>query len=255
MGDLMESFEFGPPPAVLLALEPLRAISDYLAGFAPPSEPLPRGDGHPVLVFPGLGVSGCATEGLRRRLEMLGYEVHDWEQGVNQWPEDDFDGLLLLLGEQMQRIFARDERRVSLIGWSLGGVYARELAKKHPELVRQVITLATPFADQPNSTHAGWLFTLLNGGVSPVDEALLRRLSIDPDVPCASVYSPSDGIVGWEGCVRTESEHHRNIEVASVSHWGMLHNPEVLRVVAGLLAEPRHGALRTFIDNCVSKVF
>lgn len=251
----MGSFEFGPPPAVLLALEPLRAISDYLAGLAPPSEPLPRGDGHPVLVFPGLGVSGCVTEDLRQRLQTLDYEVHDWEQGVNQWPEHDFDEFLRSLGEQLRRIFARDKCPVSLIGWSLGGVYARELAKQHPELVRQVITLATPFVDQPNSTHAGWLFTLLNGGVSPVDEALLRRLSIDPDVPCTSVYSPSDGIVGWEGCVGIESAHHRNIEVDNVSHWGMLHNPDVLRVVARVLAEPRHGAFRTFIDTCVSKVF
>jgi hypothetical protein len=134
-------------------------------------------------------------------------------------------------------------------------VYARELAKMHPQLVRQVITLATPFADQPNSTHAGWLFTLLNGGVSPMDEALLRRLSTDPKVPCTSVYSPSDGIVGWAGCVGTESEYHRNIEVDNVSHWGMIHNPEVLGVVARLLAEPRHGAFRTFVDNCVTKLF
>lgn len=250
----METFESGPPPAVLFALEPLRAISDYLAGLVPPSEPLPCGDGHPVLVFPGLGVSGYATEDFRRRLQTLDYEVHDWEQGVNQWPENDFDGLLLALSEHLRRLFARHERPVSLIGWSLGGVYARELAKKHPEWVRQVITLATPFADQPNSTHAGWLFTRLNGGVSPVDEALLRRLSVDPDLPCASVYSPSDGIVGWEGCVGTESARHRNIEVDNVSHWGMLHNPEVLRVVAQLLAEPRHGALRTFMNTCLSNV-
>ncbi|MGF6780816.1 esterase/lipase family protein [Paraburkholderia sp. GAS334] len=251
----MDTLERKPPPAVLLALEPLRAISDYVAGHAPLVEPLPRGDGHPVLVFPGLGASGAATAGLRERLQALDYDVHDWEQGINQWPNADFEELLLLLGDHLKRIYARSGHPVSLIGWSLGGVYARELAKKHPELVRQVITLATPFADQPNSTHAGWLFTLLNGGVSPVDEALLKQLSIDPAVPCTSVYSPSDGIVGWQGCIGTESAHHRNIEVDNVSHMGMVHNPEVLRVVAGLLAEPRHGAFRTFIDTCIAKVF
>jgi hypothetical protein len=254
LGDSMESLAFKPPPAILLALEPLRAISDYVAGLAPLSEPLPRGDGHPALVFPGLGVSGYATEGFRERLRGLNYEVYNWDQGVNQWPESDFDGFLLLLSEQLKQIYARNNRPVSLIGWSLGGVYARELAKMHPQLVRQVITLATPFADQANSTHAGWLFTLLNGGVSPMDEALLRRLSIDPKVRCTSVYSPSDGIVGWAGCVGTESEYHRNIEVDNVSHWGMVHNPEVLRVVARLLAEPRHGAFRTLFDTCVTKL-
>jgi hypothetical protein len=251
----MDTLERKPPLGVLLALEPLRAISDYVAGQAPMAETLPRGDGHPVLVFPGLGASGSATAGLRERLQALDYDVHDWEQGINQWPDADFDEFLLLLGGHLKQIYARNGRPVSLIGWSLGGVYARELAKTYPALVRQVITLATPFADQPNSTHAGWLFTLLNGGVSPMDEVLLKRLSIDPAVPCTSVYSPSDGIVAWQGCVGAESAHHRNIEVANVSHMGMVHNPEVLRVVAGLLAEHRHGAFRTFIDTCVAKVF
>lgn len=251
----MAVLESEPPPALLLALEPLRALSDYVAGQAPPAEPLPRGDGHPVLVFPGLGVSGASTAGLRERLKTLDYAVHDWEQGVNQWPDADFEKLLLLLGDQLKRIHAPSERPVSLIGWSLGGLYARELAKIHPELVRQVITLATPFADQPNSTHAGWLFTLLNGGVSPMDEALLRQLSVDPAVRCTSVYSPSDGFVGWQGCVGTESTHHRNIEVNNVSHIGMVYSPVVLRVMASLLADPHHGALRTFIDTCVAKVF
>jgi pimeloyl-ACP methyl ester carboxylesterase len=155
----MDDVQYKPPPVMLLALEPLRAMSDYLAGLAHPSIPLPRGDGHPVLIFPGLGASGCATESMRERLRALDYDVHDWVQGVNHWPEDDFDGFLLLLSEQLKQIYAHHNRPVSLIGWSLGGLYARELAKTHPELVRQVITLATAFADQPNSTHAGWLFT------------------------------------------------------------------------------------------------
>jgi alpha-beta hydrolase superfamily lysophospholipase len=233
----MDTLELKPPSAVLLALEPLRAVSAYVAGQAPLAEPLPRGDGHPVLVFPGFGASGTATAALRERLQQLDYEVYDWEQGVNKWPDADFDQLLALLGEQLKQIYGRHGRSVSLIGWSLGGIYARELAKKHPELVRQVITLATPFADKPDSTHAGWLFTLLNGGVSPMDEALLERLSIDPAVPCTSVYSQTDGIVAWQGCVGTESAHHNNIEVDGVSHMGMVHHPEVLRVVASLLAQ------------------
>lgn len=121
-------------------------------------------------------------------------------------------------------------------------------------MVRQVITLATPIADQPNFTHAGWLFAVMNGGVSPRDEMLLKRLSVDPRVHCTSVYSPSDGIVGWRGCIGIESEHHRNIEVDNVSHLGMVHHPEVLRVVAQLLAEPHQGAFGTFVDTCVTKV-
>ena len=223
---------------MLLALEPFRAISDYVAGVVGPIKSLPHGDGHPVIVFPGLAASGAATADMRGRLQRLGYEIYDWEQGINNWPDAEFDQWLLHLGTHLQRIQARHGRSVSLIGWSLGGIYARELAKKYPDLVRQVITLATPFTDKPDSTHAGWLLTLLNGGACPLGDALLKRLRAEPPVPSASIYSQTDGIVSWQGCLGTESPRHRNIEVSGVSHMGMVHHPEVLRVVADLLVRP-----------------
>lgn len=225
-----------PPSALLLALEPLRAVTDYVAGMVAPVAPLPHGDGHPVIVFPGLAAGSAATADLRSRLQQLDYAVYDWEQGVNQWPDADFDEWLSLLGEHLERIHAQHGRAISLIGWSLGGIYARELAKKYPQLVRQVITLATPFMDKPDSTHAGWLFTLLNGKASLMDDALRERLNMDPAVPCASIYSQTDGIVAWQGCVGKESPRHRNIEVNGVSHLGMVHHPQALRAIAQLLA-------------------
>ncbi len=232
----IDTIKLQPPSAVLLALEPLRAVSDYVAGVVGSVESLPRGDGHPVIVFPGFAASGAATADLRGRLQQLGYEIYDWEQGINKWPDTDFDQWLLLLGEHLKRIHTRHGCSVSLIGWSLGGIYARELAKKYPGLVRQVVTLATPFTDKPDSTHAGWLFTLFNGGPFLIDDALLERLRIDPPVPSASIYSQTDGVVAWQGCLGAESPHCRNIEVNGVSHMGMVHHPEVLRVVASLLA-------------------
>lgn len=175
---------------------------------------------------------------MRGRLQQLGYEIYDWEQGFNNGPDVEFDQWLQHLGMHLQKIQARHGRAVSLIGWSLGGIYARELAKKFPDLVRQVITLATPFTDKPDATHAGWLLTLLNGGACPVDDALLARLRADPPVPSTSIYSQTDGVVAWQGCLGTESQRHRNIEVNGVSHMGMVHHPEVLRVVADLLVRP-----------------
>jgi len=234
---LIDDINLQPPHAVLLALEPLRAIADYVAGVVGPAEALPRGDGRPVIVFPGLALSGAATADLRVRLQQLGYELYDWEQGINNWPDADFDEWLARLGAHLQRIHARHGRSVSLIGWSLGGIYARELAKKYPTLVRQVITLATPFTNKGGSTHAGWILTLLNGGACAVDEALLKRLSVDPPVPSASIYSQTDGVVAWQGCLGKETRRHRNIEVNGVSHMGMVHHPDVLRVVADLLVE------------------
>jgi hypothetical protein len=107
--------------------------------------------------------------------------------------------------------------------------------------VRQVITLATPVADNSDATHAGWLLNMLSTGISPMNHISTPRFDAATSVPCASVYSKTDGIVAWEGCVSSESTNHRNIEVADVSHLGMVHHPEVLRVVADLLAQHRGG--------------
>jgi hypothetical protein len=238
----MNGDELKPPSATPLVLEPLRAAVDYIAGMAPVSVPLPPGDGHPVLVFPGLGASGAATSDLRKRLQQLGYEVHDWEQGVNSGPSADHDLMLERLGDHLKQIHALHRRSVSLVGWSFGGIYARQLAAKYPELVRQVITLATPVADNSDATHVGWLLDILSSGISPMNHVSTRRSDAATSVPCASVYSKTDGIVAWEGCVSSESTNHRNIEVADVSHLGMVHHPEVLRVVAELLTQHRGGS-------------
>jgi len=244
----MKSTELKPPSATLLVLEPLRAAVDYVAGQAPPAVPLSPGDGHPVLVFPGLGASGAATSDLRNRLQQLDYEVYDWEQGINLWPSADHEPMLELLGDHLKQIHAWHRRPVSLVGWSFGGIYARQLATKYPELVRQVITLATPVADKSDATHAGWLLNMLSSGISPMNDVSTQHPNGATSVPCASVYSKTDGIVAWEGCVLTESTSHRNIEVEDVSHLGMVHHPEVLRVVADLLAEhpggPPHTVMR-----------
>ncbi|MFM0309629.1 alpha/beta fold hydrolase [Paraburkholderia sp. RL17-383-BIF-A] len=233
----MKSIELTPPSATLLALEPLRAAADYIAGMAPLAVPLPPGDGHPVLVFPGLCVSGAATSDLRNRLRQAGYEVHDWQQGFNFGPSADHDLMLVRLGDHLKQIHALHRSSVSLVGWSYGGIYARGLAAKYPELVRQVITLATPVADNSDATHAGWLLNMLSSGIVPMGQVSTRHSDVGLPVPCASVYSKTDGIVAWEACVSTESTNHRNIEVEDVSHLGMVHHPEVLRVVAGLLAQ------------------
>ncbi|MDB5729611.1 MAG: alpha/beta hydrolase [Noviherbaspirillum sp.] len=187
-------------------------------------------------MFPGLGVSGAATAVLRTRLLQLGYEVHDWEHGVNTGPGANFTEWIGLLGEQLQRIYARDRRRISLIGWSLGGIYARELAKRHPQWIRQVITLATPFGGNPEAISAMNIFARLNGEL-PDLAAVAKPVAEEANaaVPSTSVYSQTDGIVAWQACVGPESKHHCNIEVNGVSHLGMATHPEVLQALAMLL--------------------
>ena len=126
---------------------------------------------------------------------------------------------------------------MSLIGCSLGGIYARELAKFHPELVRQVITLATPFTTS-DVIATDTMFGKLTGTHFLIDETLLHRLSEAPPVPSSSIYSQTDGIIGWQSCMGKQTTDHSNIEVKGVSHLGMTHHPEVLKVVARLLQRP-----------------
>jgi len=230
-------FNVLPSSPLLFALEPFQAMCDYVAGHTHWRDLSLRGDGHPVLVYPGLTLNGSSTADLRVRLQQLGYAVYDWEQGYNYGPGVDFDRWLSLLSQQLVETNAHHQCSVSLIGCSLGGTYARELAKLHPRLVRQVITLATPFV-KPDVIATEKMFGKLTGTHFLIDETLLQRLSETPLVPSSSIYSQTDGIVGWQSCLGNETAYHRNIEVKGVSHLGMVHHPEVLKAVASLLQRP-----------------
>ena len=142
------------------------------------------------------------------------------------------------LSLDIARIIKPHPDGVSLIGWSLGGLYAREVAKSLSADVRQVITLGSPFADVSGSTNIGWLFELLSGGPIAVDEQFSAMLKTPPPVPTTSIYSRSDGVVGWQACVLDAGAHAENIEVDS-SHLGLVWHPDVLRIVADRLAQRR----------------
>lgn len=221
------------PNAFLLALEG-RAPWEYAAMLAarPWLRKLPRGDGHPVLVFPGLGANDFTTGPLRRFLDELGYVTHPWAQGFNFGPRHD---VLKRCNETVRNLFAKHARPVSLIGWSLGGLYAREMAKELAEHVRCVITLGTPFTGHPRATNA-WRFFELVSGQSTHDSTLMAQLRQPPPVPTTSIYSRSDGIVAWRCSVNEPSPLAENIEVHA-SHIGMGMNPMALYAVADRLAQ------------------
>ncbi|CAN5899219.1 alpha/beta hydrolase [soil metagenome] len=230
-------FNVDPGSPLLFALEPMTALFNYMSGQLQRRDLTLQGDGHPVLVFPGFSLNGSSTVDLRVRLQELGYAVHDWKQGFNYGPGLDFDLWLSLLSQQLQEIHAHQQCSVSLIGFSLGGTYARELAKLHPQLVRQVITLGTPFAN-PGLGEVEKIYGKLTGAQFLMDEALFQRLGVAPPVPSSSIYSRTDGFVGWESCIEKQSPCHRNIEVKGVSHLGMVHHPDVLKTIASLLIGP-----------------
>jgi pimeloyl-ACP methyl ester carboxylesterase len=226
----------GPPPLSLFVLEQGRAALE-LARLGPRRKALevaPRGDGHPVLVLPGLLAGDFSTVPLRRFLRAISYDAHGWGLGMNVGPNDALRGKL---DELLMSTRSVSGQRVSLVGWSLGGIYARELARAHPDAVRSVITLGTPFRDI-SATHASRLVAIRPGGRSLREAHDLRAYLRTPvPVPTTSIFSRTDGIVHWQSCLETEGPERENVEVAC-SHTGMGFHAEVLAVVADRLAQP-----------------
>jgi pimeloyl-ACP methyl ester carboxylesterase len=227
---------FAAPPLALLAAEPLRALFDALGGHLG-SSPSPVGDGHPVIVYPGLAAGALATSHLRSFLKGCNFTVHDWESGVNTGHSGELDEWLGELVGRVHELQRRHGRKVSLVGWSLGGVYAREIARRAPDAVRQVITLATPFNSLRRGNHAGAMYRIFKPAGTRISRAVEARLRETPPVPTTSIYSKSDGIVAWRGCIERETGRSENIEV-SASHLGMVSHPQVLRIIAERLAQP-----------------
>jgi pimeloyl-ACP methyl ester carboxylesterase len=225
-----------PPSRTLMLLEG-RAIHELGAfvGALPLLSLAPRGDGHPVLVLPGLIASDVSTRPLRAFLRSKGYAVRGWQQGRNLGLRPGVqDGMVDLL-EEMNEVH---RRKVSLVGWSLGGLYARQLAKMMPQRVRSVITLGSPFAGSPRSTNAWRVYEMASGRRADEEDARFGgSLSVAPPVPTTAIFSRSDGICAWQGCVEKTSAQSESIEVES-SHCGMGHHPAAVYAVTERLAQP-----------------
>jgi pimeloyl-ACP methyl ester carboxylesterase len=227
----------GAPPMRLLLTEPARSLGDLasLPLAAPWLSFAPRGDGHGVLVLPGLLASDSSTVVLRRFLRLLGYHARGWDLGRNLGPTDEvLDGLPVRLAA----LASLTGRPVSVIGWSLGGIYARELARQRPAQVRRVITLGSPFAlTDSRQSHADRAYerrtSLHASGRVPTREQV--RLPIG--VPSTAVYSRRDGIVSWRACIEPETELHQNVEIRC-AHLGFGVDPAALWLIADRLAVP-----------------
>ena len=226
-----------PPPHLgLLALE-FRAPWEFAALLPawPALARAPKGDGHSVVVFPGLSAGDPSTAPLRRYLSGLGYEAHGWNQGFNFGARP---GVLESCKVQVQSAYEASGKKVSLIGWSLGGIYARELAKMLPDMVRCVISMGTPFSGSPRSTNA-WRVYELTSGRKIEREADRYDLPTAPPVPTTSLFSRTDGIVAWRGSIQQKAAHNPNTENVEVlaSHIGIGMNPSAWWVVADRLAQ------------------
>ena len=236
------------PPLRLLLMEGQRAALEGLS--VPPASLLlaraPRGDGMPVLVLPGFMASDTSTRVLRRYLMRQDYSAHAWRLGRNVGPRDGVEEKML---ERVETLSERFGAPVSIIGWSLGGIYARELAKKLPHRVKQVITLGSPFADISRGSHAKPFFDLLaqrgerrrsrTGQAANPPRARRRPedIAVPPDVPSTAIFTKTDGVVHWENCLEPDAPHTENIEISG-SHCGLGMNPTVLYAIAERLSQP-----------------
>jgi pimeloyl-ACP methyl ester carboxylesterase len=221
------------PSALLMAMEG-RAVFEW-ASFAltwPWLKQAPRGDGHPVLVLPGLAAGDTSTKPLRHFLEHLGYAVSPWQQGPNFGPRDH---IIKGLVDRVRALQKEHGRKVTLVGWSLGGAMANALALRMPERVRQVVTLGSPLTGHPKGTNVWRVFEIVSG-FRHDDPRLMELVSGEASVPTTSIMSKTDGIVSWRMSLARESRIAENIEV-SATHLGMGANPAVLWVIADRLAQ------------------
>jgi pimeloyl-ACP methyl ester carboxylesterase len=225
------------PSMALLGAEPFRAAMEFAWHQLGRPDDAKPGDGHPVVIFPGLGADGNSVAILRAHLRSLGYDAFDWGQGFNTGPQGDLDDWLQALTSKVVDLLADRTQAATLIGWSLGGLYAREIGKLVAPRIRQVITIGTPFNAQADHTNVDWLLRFLSGSSSVIDPALSRRLRTPPPLRTTSIYSRSDGVVAWQTCRhgRRSSLVH-DIEVDG-SHMGMGWNRDVLAAVADRLGQ------------------
>lgn len=233
-----------PPPSLLLSLTEIHRVAVEILSLGLSRRALinraPAGDGHAVMVLPGFLAGDAYNAAMRRFLSHLNYEVYGWGQGQNLGPRD---GVLDALRQWVEELIVR-HGPLSLVGHSLGGIFAREIAREYPEGIRQVISLGSPFGEgRMSASIPARLFSALNPPDDlPVDQDLLADA---PPVPTTAIYSKGDGIVNWQTTYQRDGhEASQSIQVRG-SHCGMTFNPSIWYLVSHLLTLP-HGQWRPF---------
>ena len=229
---------FAPTPVLDALRHPLRRFMQRtIAGPRAGEEArIFLGDGQPVMVFPMFGEGAPSTARLRQVLIEAGFTPYDWGLGIDEGPgERGLKRHLRRLEEQVIEAFEAERQVISLVGWGLSGIYAREVAKRVSPLVRQVITLGTPFIHSEEALACPLLGPL--AAECRRDPMLLRRLGQRPPIPCTAIYSMTDGVVPWRLCAETESLTSENIAIPVATHLELPLHPKVLEIITHRLAQ------------------
>jgi len=188
-------------PPLSLLLSELASIARVRVGQLPLTAVPPALRPQPVMLLPGFGAHPVRMRRMTRALEQAGHVVHDWGLGLNLGPTAENFAFLLA---RVSRIARASGRPVTLVGWSLGGLFAREVAKRQPDLVGKVITMGTPFSGDRRANNGWRAYQLVTG--HPVDEPPISTdFTVKPPVPTVALWSARDGVVaprsacGWPG--------------------------------------------------------
>lgn len=227
---------FVAPGLGFLALENRFFAESVLLRAARPLLSRPAPDPHPVLVLPGLGATDRSTRPLRRVLRQQHHWVHGWNLGRHKiWTRD----MVAEVEDRLKELSERYAAPISVVGVSAGGILARELAREHPERVRQVITIVSPFRHRDGDDNR---IARLLARVKPGDTDHFRELPREDDrprlpMPVTSIFSRSDGLIDWRSCLETPGPGRENIEIRA-SHFGAASNLAAAIAVSERLSCP-----------------
>lgn len=228
-----ERFGLRPPKPSLKYLE-ARALFEIgaLVPSAPSLLSQPKGDGRPIVLVPGFLADDRSMWPLRGFLRYLGYSVQGWGLGRNDGsPQNDAERFLARIDE-----LVKGDKRLTLIGWSLGGVIARIVAMERPDAVREVITLGTPVEGGPKYTTAGAYYARKRGiDLDAFEQHVHEQNQRGLEVPLTIIYSRTDAVVSWRAAIDRYNPQARHIEVPG-SHIGLGFSPAVWRIIAGTLS-------------------
>ena len=245
------------PPLYLAGLEGWRSFfsATNLATERKYLNSLPKGDGHPVMVLPGFMAGDFSTVFIRYFLNQWGYAAQPWNLGLNLGLNK-YRDVENRMAQELEKHFNDYGQKVSLIGWSLGGTFARELARQHPEWVRSVICLGSPIGKDISGALTAGIYQFISGNrfSDPEFRKKIAQASRPvPKVPCTAIFSKSDGIVNWKIAQEKESIIAENIEVKS-AHTGLGMNASVMYLLADRLRQ-EEGKWKKFDRTLAHKYF
>lgn len=186
----------------------------------------------PVLVLPGFRCDDRATSVIRAYLRRRGFDPQGWDLGVNR---GNVNSLLPKLGDLTDRLAQRAGQPVGLVGWSLGGYLAREIARDHPQAVHRVVTLGSPVVGGPKYTLAARHYIRAKIDLDDIEAQVAARYQRRLETPVTAIYSRDDGVVHWTACIDRVSPRVEHVPIRC-SHIGFAFHADALRITSDRLA-------------------